>query len=132
MGAKKVFDPARAILPDHFSQTERLQPNRSRSAVNLHMNRTCFSREVGRVGVEHAFLPENGLILPGEIVLGADSHTCTHGAMGALATGVSSTDLAAAWALGETWLRVPETMKVSYEGTPSEWICSKRTWRYSL
>ncbi|NLD06244.1 MAG: 3-isopropylmalate dehydratase large subunit [Synergistaceae bacterium] len=127
MGATKVFDPMRcAILPDHFSPAKDIA-----SAEQIKMCREfAYEQEmlfwdVGRVGVEHAFLPENGLVLPGEIILGADSHTCTHGAMGALATGVGSTDLAAAWALGETWLRVPETMKVSYEGTPSEWICGK-------
>lgn len=127
MGAEKVFDKKRcAILPDHFTPAKDIA-----SAEQVKICRE-FAREqdmlfweVGRVGVEHAFLPENGLVLPGEIVLGADSHTCTHGAMGALATGVGSTDLAAAWALGETWLRVPETMKVVYDGIPSEWLCGK-------
>ena len=127
MGAIKVFDPMRcAILPDHFSPAKDIA-----SAEQIKECRTFANEQgllfwdVGRVGVEHAFLHENGLVLPGEIILGADSHTCTHGAMGALATGVGSTDLAAAWALGETWLRVPETMKVSFEGTPSEWVCGK-------
>ncbi len=127
MGAKKVFDPARcAILPDHFSPAKDIaSAEQIKECREFAYEQDMLFWEVGRVGVEHAFLPENGLVLPGEIVLGADSHTCTHGAMGALATGVGSTDLAAAWALGETWLRVPETMKVSYEGTPSEWICGK-------
>lgn len=127
MGALKVFDPTRcAILPDHFSPAKDIA-----SAEQIKECRT-FAKEqemlfwdVGRVGVEHAFLHENGLVLPGEIILGADSHTCTHGAMGALATGVGSTDLAAAWALGETWLRVPDTIKVSFEGPVSEWLCGK-------
>lgn len=127
MGAERVFDKTRcAITPDHFTPAKDIE-----SAEQV---KTCreFAREqqmlfweVGRVGVEHTFLPENGLVLPGEIILGADSHTCTHGAMGALATGVGSTDLAAAWALGETWLRVPETMKVVYEGQPSEYVGGK-------
>lgn len=127
MGAKKIFDPARcAILPDHFSPAKDIaSAEQIKECREFAYEQDMLFWEVGRVGVEHAFLPENGLVLPGEIVLGADSHTCTHGAMGALATGVGSTDLAAAWALGETWLRVPETMKVSYEGTPSEWICGK-------
>lgn len=127
MGAKKVFDPARcAILPDHFSPAKDIaSAEQIKECREFAYEQDMLFWEVGRVGVEHAFLPENGLVLPGEIVLGADSHTCTHGAMGTLATGVGSTDLAAAWALGETWLRVPETMKVSYEGTPSEWICGK-------
>ena len=127
MGAKKVFDPARcAILPDHFSPAKDIaSAEQIKECREFAYEQDMLFWEVGRVGVEHTFLPENGLVLPGAIVLGADSHTCTHGAMGALATGVGSTDLAAAWALGETWLRVPETMKVSYEGTPSEWICGK-------
>jgi 3-isopropylmalate/(R)-2-methylmalate dehydratase large subunit len=81
--------------------------------------------EVGRAGVEHAFLPEKGLILPGEVILGADSHTCTGGALGAFATGVGSTDLAGAWALGETWLRVPRTIRVEVEGESSPWVTGK-------
>lgn len=127
MGAKKVFDPMRcAILPDHFSPAKDIaSAEQIKECREFAYEQDMLFWEVGRVGVEHTFLPENGLVLPGEIVLGADSHTCTHGAAGALATGVGSTDLAAAWALGETWLRVPETMKVSYEGTPSEWICGK-------
>lgn len=127
MGAEKVFDKNRcAILPDHFTP--------AKDIASAEQVKTCreFAREqdllfweVGRVGVEHTFLPENGLVLPGEIVLGADSHTCTHGAMGALATGVGSTDLAAAWALGETWLRVPETVRVDFNGNPSKYLTGK-------
>jgi 3-isopropylmalate/(R)-2-methylmalate dehydratase large subunit len=127
MGAEKVFDPARcAILPDHFTPAKDIA-----SAEQAKIGRE-FARaqgilywEVGRVGVEHAFLPEQGHILPGEIILGADSHTCTGGALGALATGVGSTDLAAAWALGTTWLRVPETCKAVFEGELSPWVGGK-------
>ncbi|MDR3265774.1 MAG: 3-isopropylmalate dehydratase large subunit [Synergistaceae bacterium] len=127
MGAKKVFDPARcAILPDHFT------PNKDIASAEQAKISREFARaqgmlywEVGRVGVEHAFLPEQGYILPGEIILGADSHTCTGGALGALATGVGSTDLAATWALGTTWLRVPETCRVDFEGSPSPWVGGK-------
>lgn len=127
MGAERVFDKGRcAILPDHFTP--------AKDIASAEQAKTCrgFAREqgllyweVGRVGVEHTFLPENGLVLPGEIVLGADSHTCTHGAMGALATGVGSSDLAAAWALGETWLRVPETIKVDFTGGLSRYLTGK-------
>lgn len=127
MGATKVFDPMRcAILPDHFSPAKDIASAEQIKKCRIFADvQGMLFWDVGRVGVEHAFLHEEGLVLPGEIILGADSHTCTHGAMGALATGVGSTDLAAAWALGETWLRVPETMKITYEGTPSEWICGK-------
>lgn len=127
MGAEAVFDPARcAIVPDHFT------PNKDIASARQVQIARGFAREqgmlfweVGRAGVEHAFLPEKGLILPGEVILGADSHTCTGGALGAFATGVGSTDLAAAWALGETWFRVPETIRVVMEGKASPWVTGK-------
>ena len=127
MGADRVFDPQRcAILPDHFT------PNKDMAAAQQAKEAREFAREqglryweVGRVGVEHAFLPEQGLVLPGEVVVGADSHTCTGGALGAFATGLGSTDLAAAWALGETWFLVPPTLRVNVEGHPSPWVGGK-------
>lgn len=127
MGAEKVFDKTRcAILPDHFTPAKDIaSAEQVKTCREFAAEQGLLFWEVGRVGVEHTFLPENGLVLPGEIVLGADSHTCTHGAMGALATGVGSTDLAAAWALGETWLRVPDTMKVSFEGELSPYLTGK-------
>lgn len=127
MGGVKVFDPTKcAILPDHFT------PNKDIASAMQAKNAREFAREqkmlyweVGRVGIEHAFLPEIGQTLPGEIIIGADSHTCTYGALGALGTGVGQTDLAAIWALGETWLRVPQTIKVTLNGKPSEWVSGK-------
>ncbi|MDR1579488.1 MAG: 3-isopropylmalate dehydratase large subunit [Synergistaceae bacterium] len=127
MGAKRVFDPERcAIIIDHFT------PNKDIASAEQAKRAREFAREqglkfweVGRVGVEHAFIPETGNALPGEIVLGADSHTCTYGALGALGTGMGQTDIAAVWALGETWLRTPETIKVVMRGSPSEWISGK-------
>ncbi|MDR3279680.1 MAG: 3-isopropylmalate dehydratase large subunit [Synergistaceae bacterium] len=127
MGAVRVFDPERcAIIPDHFT------PNKDIASAGQSRAARIFAREqglkyweVGRVGVEHAFIPETGNALPGEIVIGADSHTCTYGALGALGTGMGQTDLAAVWALGETWLRVPETIKVVMNGKPSKWIGGK-------
>lgn len=127
MGAQKVFDPERcAILPDHFT------PNRDIPSAEQAKKARLFAKEqkmlyweVGRVGVEHAFLPEKGYILPGELVLGADSHTCTGGALGAFSSGVGSTDLAAAWATGESWLMVPPTIKVRFEGNRPFWITGK-------
>lgn len=127
MGADRVFDSRRcAILPDHFT------PNKDMAAAQQAKEARDFAREqsmhyweVGRVGVEHAFLPEQGLVLPGEVVVGADSHTCTGGALGAFATGLGSTDLAAVWALGETWFLVPPTLRVNVEGHPSPWIGGK-------
>ncbi|GHV56341.1 3-isopropylmalate dehydratase large subunit [Synergistales bacterium] len=127
MGGRRVFDTKRcAMMLDHFT------PNRDIASAEQAKRGREFAREqgmlfweVGRVGVEHAFLPEQGLTLPGDIIIGADSHTCTYGALGALGTGVGQTDLAAVWALGETWLRVPETIKVIYHGHPSKWISGK-------
>lgn len=127
MGASRVFDKNRcAILPDHFTPAKDIaSAEQAKTCREFAREQELLYWEVGRVGVEHTFLPENGLVLPGEIILGADSHTCTHGAMGALATGVGSTDLAAAWALGETWLRVPETMKVEFAGELSPYLGGK-------
>jgi 3-isopropylmalate/(R)-2-methylmalate dehydratase large subunit len=81
--------------------------------------------EVGRMGVEHALLPEQGIVLPGDLVIGADSHTCTYGALGAFSTGVGSTDVASAMATGECWFKVPESMKFIYYGKLSKWVSGK-------
>ena len=81
--------------------------------------------EIGRMGIEHCLLPELGLVLPGDVVIGADSHTCTYGALGAFATGVGSTDMAAAMATGEAWFRVPATLRLIYYGKPRPWVSGK-------
>ncbi len=127
MGAEKVFDTKRcAIIIDHFTPNKDIaSATQVKKCREFAKEKGLLFWETGRVGVEHAFLPEQGYILPGDIILGADSHTCTGGALGALATGVGSSDLAAAWALGETWLRVPETIRVDYEGKRSPWVTSK-------
>ncbi|SFM52522.1 3-isopropylmalate dehydratase large subunit [Thermodesulforhabdus norvegica] len=127
-GIKRVFDPYRiALIPDHFTPNKDIQ-----SAMQVKILRD-FAREqglpyyfeVGRVGVEHALLPEEGLVLPGEVIIGADSHTCTYGALGAFATGVGSTDLAAAMITGKVWFRVPETMKFVFRGKLRPWVGGK-------
>ncbi len=114
LGVKKVFDPKKIVLvPDHFA------PNKDiKSAEQAKLMRD-FAREqgliyfeVGQMGIEHALLPEQGLVLPGDVVIGADSHTCTYGALGAFATGMGSTDIAAAMATGEIWMKVPPTHQV--------------------
>ncbi|SHF98009.1 3-isopropylmalate dehydratase, large subunit [Desulfacinum infernum DSM 9756] len=127
-GVEKVFDPERiALVPDHFV------PNKDiASAMQVKMLRD-FAREqgishyfeVGRMGIEHALLPEQGLVLPGDVVIGADSHTCTYGALGAFATGVGSTDLAAAMILGTTWFKVPASVKFVYRGKRKPWVGGK-------
>lgn len=123
----RVFAPKRCgLLPDHFTPNKDIaSAEQSKKVREFAREQGLMYWEVGRVGVEHAFLPEMGMVLPGEIVIGADSHTCTYGALGALGTGMGQTDLAAVWALGETWLRVPETIKVVINGKPSEWIGGK-------
>jgi 3-isopropylmalate/(R)-2-methylmalate dehydratase large subunit len=81
--------------------------------------------EVGRMGVEHALLPEQGIVVPGDVVIGADSHTCTYGGLGAFSTGVGSTDVAAAMITGEAWFKVPERMKYIYKGKLGKWVGGK-------
>jgi 3-isopropylmalate/(R)-2-methylmalate dehydratase large subunit len=127
MGAVKVFDPERcAVILDHFMPSKDIaSAEQARIARIFAREQGLKFWEVGRAGVEHAFIPETGNALPGEIVIGADSHTCTYGALGALGTGMGQTDLAAVWALGETWLRVPETIKVVMNGHPSKWVGGK-------
>ena len=127
-GGKKVFDRAKVVLiPDHFT------PNKDISSAAQCKLMRDFAREqeithyyeVGEVGVEHALLPEKGIVLPGDLVIGADSHTCTYGALGAFATGVGSTDLAAAMLTGEVWFKVPETIKFVLSGTLQPWVSGK-------
>ena len=128
VGAKTVFDPERVVFVlDHFT------PNKDiLSAENCKKIRE-FSKKYGIVhlyeggecGIEHALLPEQGLVVPGDIVIGADSHTCTYGALGAFATGVGSTDLTFGMITGRTWLRVPETIKFECRGTWKPWVTGK-------
>lgn len=135
LGADKVWDTERiALVPDHFT------PNKDiKSAEQVKILRD-FSKEygikyffeMGRVGVEHVILPELGLTLPGDIIIGADSHTCTYGAFGAFATGVGSTDLAFTMLTGKTWFKVPEQMKFVYTGKMGKWLSSKDLILYTI
>jgi 3-isopropylmalate/(R)-2-methylmalate dehydratase large subunit len=132
---ESVFDPERiALVPDHFV------PNKDiRSAIQVQAMRT-FARkyhikhffELGEMGIEHALLPERGLVLPGDVVIGADSHTCTYGALGAFATGVGSTDIAAAMITGEVWFKVPESIKLIYHGQLRKWVSGKDLILYTI
>jgi 3-isopropylmalate/(R)-2-methylmalate dehydratase large subunit len=134
-GAVTVFDKDRVILvPDHFV------PNKDiKSAMQAKILRD-FAKEqgltyffdAGEMGVEHALLPEKGLVLPGDLVIGADSHTCTYGGLGAFATGVGSTDLAAAMVTGEVWLKVPESIKIVFSGTLRPWVEGKDLILYTI
>ncbi len=128
IGARRVFDPEKiALIPDHFV------PSRDIKSAELSKLLREFSREhgilhyyeIGEAGIEHALLPEKGIVLPGDLVIGADSHTCTYGALGAFSTGVGSTDLAAVMITGEIWLKVPESMKFIYYGKRKRWVYGK-------
>ncbi|MGE5311190.1 MAG: 3-isopropylmalate dehydratase large subunit, partial [Nitrospirota bacterium] len=134
-GAKKVFDPERlALVPDHFVPNKdidsAIQCKLLRDFAREHGLRYYF--EVGRMGIEHALLPEQGLVVPGDVVVGADSHTCTYGALGAFATGVGSTDLAAVMITGRIWFRVPSTIKFVYEGELRPWVTGKDLILYTI
>jgi 3-isopropylmalate/(R)-2-methylmalate dehydratase large subunit len=128
LGAKDVFNRERiAFIPDHFAPQKDIK-----AAEQCKMLRE-FSREynlslyfeVGRMGIEHALLPEEGFVVPGDLIIGADSHTCTYGALGAFSTGVGSTDVAAAMATGECWFKAPESMKFIYYGQLNKWVGGK-------
>lgn len=127
-GAKGVFDKGKVtFIPDHFAPQKDIK-----AAEQCKMLRE-FSKdygldlyfEVGRMGVEHALLPEQGIVASGDLVIGADSHTCTYGALGAFSTGVGSTDVASAMATGECWFKVPESMKFVYYGKLNKWVSGK-------
>jgi 3-isopropylmalate/(R)-2-methylmalate dehydratase large subunit len=127
-GFTKVFDPARiALVPDHFT------PNKDIKAAGQSAKVREFARahdvvnyfEVGRVGIEHVLLPDQGLVAPGDVVIGADSHTCTYGAVAAFSTGVGSTDFAAAMAWGHVWLRVPRSIRFVYRGGLQPYVTGK-------
>jgi 3-isopropylmalate/(R)-2-methylmalate dehydratase large subunit len=128
MGVDRVWDRDKvALVASHFV------PAKDIATANLMSRMRSFAGEqaienffdVGRGGIEHILLPEEALVLPGDVVIGADSHSCTYGALGCFSTGVGSTDLAAVWATGEIWLKVPESMKVVYEGRPGPWVVGK-------
>ena len=128
-GRERVFDRTKvALVPDHFA------PNKDIKAAAQCACMRAFARaqdienyfEVGHdCGVEHALLPEKGLVTAGDCVIGADSHTCTYGALGAFSTGVGSTDAAAGMATGEAWFRVPSAIKVELRNAPRGWVCGK-------
>ncbi len=135
IGAATVFDKDRvALVPDHST------PNKDIKSAELVKIMREFARkhnityffEIGKMGVEHTLLPDEGLVGPGDAVIGADSHTCTYGALGAFSTGVGSTDLASAMALGETWFKVPEQMKFVYYGKLPKWVGGKDLILYTI
>jgi 3-isopropylmalate/(R)-2-methylmalate dehydratase large subunit len=128
LGAKRVFDPEKiALVPDHFVPNKDI-PSAQQARIMMEFARRHSIKhyfEPGDSGIEHVILPEKGLVLPGDLVIGADSHTCTYGALGAFSAGVGSTDLGAIMATGRTWLKVPATIKLVYEGRLRPWVGGK-------
>ncbi len=128
IGAKDVFDKERIVLvPDHFTPAKDIKAAEQCKMLREFSKEYNISHyfEVGRVGIEHVLLPEEGLVVPGDLVIGADSHTCTYGALGVFATGVGSTDVASAMATGECWFKVPESIKIIYYGKLNRWAVGK-------
>ena len=127
IGRERVFDPKKVVMvADHFV------PNKDIASAEQVKVMREFARqqgviyfETGQMGIEHVLLPEQGLVLPGDVVIGADSHTCTYGALGALATGMGSTDIAAAMATGDIWMKVPPTIAFAYHGRLGKWVGGK-------
>lgn len=135
IGVDKVFDRQKIVLvPDHFTPNKDVKSAQQCKLLRdfAREQRLPYYFEVGRMGIEHVLLPEQGLVLPGDLVVGADSHTCTYGALGAFATGMGSTDIAMAMATGRVWMRVPETIKLIYRGKLPPWVGGKDLILYTI
>ncbi|MDO5649469.1 MAG: 3-isopropylmalate dehydratase large subunit [Gallicola sp.] len=135
VGADKVFDKSRiCLVPDHFAPNKDIksaeQVNKVRKFAKKYEIENFF--EVGKMGIEHVLLPEQGIVGPGDLIIGADSHTCTYGALGAFATGVGSTDMAAGMITGEAWFKVPESIKFVYNGKLPKWVSGKDLILYTI
>ncbi len=128
MKLKKVFDKDKiALVPDHFTPNKDIKSAEHCKCVRefaMEQDITNYF-EIGEMGIEHALLPEKGLVVAGDVVIGADSHTCTYGALGAFSTGVGSTDMAAGMATGKAWFKVPSALKFVLTGKPAPWVSGK-------
>jgi 3-isopropylmalate/(R)-2-methylmalate dehydratase large subunit len=134
-GGKKVFDADRiGLIPDHFIPNKDIKSADQAKILRDFAQEQSLTNyfEVGRMGIEHALLPDEGLVLPGDLIIGADSHTCTYGALGAFSTGVGSTDLGAAMLTGRSWFKVPPSIKFVFHGKPSPWISGKDLILYTI
>src|SRR5574337_529546 len=134
-GITKVFDPEKIVLvPDHFTPNKDIKSAQQSKSLRVfaekHHIRHYF--ELGKSGICHTLIPDEGLVVPGDLVIGADSHTCTYGALGAFSTGVGSTDLAACFATGEVWLKVPESIKFVFHGKVKNWTSGKDLILYTI
>ncbi len=128
IGVKDVFDKTKvALVPDHFTPNKDIESAQQCKAMREFAYEKEIENyfEIGQMGIEHALLPEKGLVVPGDVVIGADSHTCTYGALGAFSTGVGSTDMGASMAWGKCWFKVPEAIEFELTGKPSQWVSGK-------
>ena len=128
IGVEEVFDKDKiALVPDHFTPNKDINSAGQTKSIREFAAEKGITNyfEIGEMGIEHCLLPEQGLVKPGQIIIGADSHTCTYGAFGALGTGVGSTDMAAGMATGEAWFKVPETIKFVFTGKLQPWVSGK-------
>ena len=135
LGVDSVFDPDAVVLvADHFTPNKDIASAEQSAVMRRFAAKQGLTHyyDVGRAGIEHVLLPEQGLVGPGDVVVGADSHTCTYGALGAFSTGMGSTDIAAAMATGATWMRVPETIRVEYTGNLAPWVGAKDLILYTI
>ncbi len=134
LGVSNVFDPGKVVMvPDHFCPNKDIQSaEQAKLMREFAKGQEIIYFEVGRMGIEHVLLPEQGFVLPGQVIIGADSHTCTYGALGAFATGMGSTDIAVAMATGEIWMKVPETIKFIYHGKLPKWVGGKDLILYTI
>lgn len=135
LGVSNVFDRERvSLVTDHFTPNKDIKSAEQCRILREFARKQGLSNyhELGRGGIEHVLLPEQGLVLPGEVIVGADSHTCTYGALGAFATGMGSTDIAVAMATGCIWIRVPETVRFIYQGEFQPWVGGKDLILYTI
>jgi len=135
LGVDHVFDTDKVVIvADHFTPNKDIKSAEQCALIRRFARAQGLPHhfDVGRVGIEHVLLPEQGLVLPGDLVIGADSHTCTYGALGAFATGMGSTDIAVAMATGQIWMRVPESMRFIYHGKLAPWVGGKDLILYTI
>ena len=128
MNTKTVFDKDKiALVPDHFTPNKDIKSAEHCKCMRNFAKENDITNyfEIGEMGIEHALLPEKGLVVAGDVVIGADSHTCTYGALGAFSTGVGSTDMAAGMVTGKAWFKVPSAIKFVLTGKPANWVSGK-------
>lgn len=134
LGIDKVFDPARVVfVSDHFTPNKDIKSAEQCKEIREFAHQYgILYYDTGQAGIEHALLPEQGIVLPGDVVVGADSHTCTYGALGSFATGMGSTDVAIAMATGEIWMKVPHSLKFVFNGRLQRWVSGKDLILYTI